>query len=87
MGKETCVPGPQYMVRDQTNFKIEPSYTIGQRRASLGLKIMTSTPGAIGPGRYVPEACANPSNRLNAPRFSLPKDVRPEAGIKRFDKH
>ena len=38
---------------------------------------MTSTPGSVGPGRYVPEVSALPSNHLNFPRWTLPKAGRP----------
>ncbi len=40
-----------------------PSYTFGWRRGEGGLKNLISTPGAVGPGRYVPEAAANPSTK------------------------
>ena len=62
-------------------------YTFGYKRGTAGLKNEVSTPGAVGPGRYVPEASANPSNRQNMPRWTLPKAPRPEAAVKKFDKH
>ena len=37
---------------------------------------MTSTPNSVGPGRYVPEACALPSAKENFPRWTLPKAGR-----------
>ena len=40
------------------------------------LKVPTSTPGNVGPGRYVPEACSDPSNKKTMPRWSLPKAPR-----------
>ena len=39
-----------------------PEYTFGYRRGG-GLKNQTSTPAAVGPGRYVPEASSNPSTK------------------------
>jgi hypothetical protein len=80
-------PGPQYTVERKPEFINEPKYTFGFRRGSHGLKNVTSTPGAIGPGRYVPEAAANPSNRLDFPRYSLPKQPRPEMAVQKYDKH
>ena len=41
---------------------------------------MTSTPGSVGPGRYVPEACSNPSEKTNFPRWTLPKAGRAAVG-------
>ena len=55
-----------------------PEVTFGYRRGSGGLKNLTSTPGAVGPGRYVPEAAANPSTKQNMPRWSLAKAPRPD---------
>lgn len=84
-------PGPQYKVERKPEFLNEPKYTFGYRRASHGLKNVTATPGAIGPGRYVPEASANPSTIQNSPIYTLPKDHRPERpegpAPRRYDKH
>ena len=80
-------PGPQYMVVDRPEFVHLPEYTFGYRRGAQGLKNLISTPGAVGPGRYVPEAAANTSENLNFPRWTLPKAPRPEAAIKKFDKN
>jgi hypothetical protein len=80
-------PGPQYLVTDKPEFKNEPEYTFGYRRGAQGLKNLISTPGAVGPGRYVPEAAANPSTKQNFPRWTLPKAARPEAAVKKYDKH
>jgi hypothetical protein len=80
-------PGPQYLVEKKPEFKHEPEYTFGWRRGAQGLKNEISTPGAVGPGRYVPEASANPSTKLNFPRWTLPKAPRPEAAVKKYDKH
>lgn len=41
---------------------------------------MTSTPGSVGPGRYVPESCSNPSEKQNFPRWTLPKAGRAAVG-------
>ena len=80
-------PGPQYMVTEKPEFKRAAEYSFGFRRGNQGLKNLISTPGAVGPGRYVPEASANPSGLQNAPRWSLPKEPRPEAAVKKYDKH
>ena len=40
------------------------------------MKNATSTPNSVGPGRYVPEACALPSSKENFPRWTLPKAGR-----------
>jgi hypothetical protein len=56
-------PGPQYLVNQRPEVRKEPLYTFGFKRGTAGLKNEVSTPGAVGPGRYVPEAAANPSNR------------------------
>lgn len=51
------------------------------------LKNEVSTPGAVGPGRYVPEASVNPSTKLDFPRWTMPKNPRPEPAVKKYDKH
>ena len=48
---------------------------------------MTSTPGSVGPGRYVPEVSAHPSNHLNVPRWTLPKAGRPADERKKPDRN
>mgnify|MGYP006907114521 CR=1 FL=1 len=40
------------------------------------MKNVTSTPNSVGPGRYVPEACALESKKQNFPRWTLPKAGR-----------
>lgn len=45
-----------------------------------------STTKSVGPGRYVPEACVNPSTKQNSPRWTLSKAGRFVAGIKTIDK-
>ena len=87
LGHDNANPGPQYLVKDKPETRHEPEYTFGHRRGEAGLKNQTSTPGAVGPGRYVPEASANPSTKLNFPKWSLSKAPRPEAGVKKYDKH
>ena len=84
---DNATPGPQYLVPGKPEYKNEPEYTMGYRRGNQGLKVLTSTPGAVGPGRYVPEAAMNPSQKLNFPRYSMPKEPRPEAAVKKFDRH
>lgn len=86
-GHDNANPGPQYMVTDKPEFKHASEYTFGYRRGAQGLKNLISTPGAVGPGRYVPEASANPSTKQNMPRWTLPKAPRPEAAVKKYDKH
>lgn len=51
------------------------------------MKNMTSTPGSVGPGRYVPEVSALPSNHLNFPRWTLPKAGRPADERKKPDRN
>jgi hypothetical protein len=55
-------PGPQYLPKTRPEVVKEPEYTFGYRRGG-GLKNQTSTPAAVGPGRYVPEASSNPSSK------------------------
>lgn len=80
------IPGPQYLPNDKPEFQVAPKYTFGYRRGG-GLKNITATPGSVGPGRYVPEASANPSTKLDFPRWTLPKAGRPNAGLKKPDKN
>jgi len=80
-------PGPQYFPGDKPELKRAALYTFGFRRGDGGLKNHTSTPASVGPGRYVPEAAANPSAKQNMPRWTLPKAGRAEAGLKKFDKN
>jgi len=80
-------PGPQYMVNKKPEFKNSEEFTFGYRRGAQGLKNEISTPGAVGPGRYVPEASANPSTKKDFPRWTLPKNPRPEPSVKKYDKN
>lgn len=79
-------PGPQYMVTSRPEFQKAADYTFGFRRGVM-LKNDISTPGAVGPGRYVPEASANPSQKQNFPRWTFQKNPRPEPAVKKYDKH
>jgi hypothetical protein len=81
-------PGPQYLPKDKPEFVKAPNYTFGYRRGGTGaLKNQTSTPGSVGPGRYVPEASANPSTKQDFPRWTLPKAGRPQNELRRVDKN
>lgn len=81
-------PGPQYLPKDRPEIVKVPNYTFGYRRGGTeALKNQTSTPGSVGPGRYVPEASANPSDKQNFPKWTLPKAGRPAADHKRVDKN
>ena len=80
-------PGPQYLPGDRPEFKRAALYSFAFRRGGGGLKNQTSTPAAVGPGRYVPEASALPSDKQNMPRWTLPKAGRLEAGARKYDKN
>ena len=69
------------MPKDKPEIEKSPHYTFGFRRGG-GLKNQTSSPNSVGPGRYVPEACADPSNKETSPRWTLPKAGRTETGAK-----
>jgi len=57
-------PGPQYYPGDRPE-KVKPAkYTFGYRRDKGTQNVLTnhiSTPAAVGPGRYAPEKCVDPS--------------------------
>lgn len=53
-------PGPQYYPKEKPVYKQTEKYTLGYRRGNA-LKTKNSTPNSVGPGRYFPEACSNPS--------------------------
>lgn len=82
-------PGPQYYPKDRPEKKVDPCFTFGHRRSNggQGLVNLTSTTKSVGPGRYVPEASANPSNKMNAPKWTLSKAGRSVTGIRQADKH
>lgn len=74
-------PGPQYFPGDRPDKRQAPKFTMGVRRnkgAQDVLKNQTSTPGNVGPARYAPEACSDPSNRKTLPKWTLPKAPRGE---------
>lgn len=75
------------MVTNKPEFRNAAEYSFGYRRGNMGIKNLISTPGAVGPGRYVPEASSNPSNKRNMPRWTMPKEPRPEAAVRKFDRH
>mmetsp|Transcript_39905 Transcript_39905/g.29440 ORF Transcript_39905/g.29440 Transcript_39905/m.29440 type:complete len:91 (+) Transcript_39905:413-685(+) len=81
-------PGPQYYPKERPEVPKAPNFTFGYRRGGTGaLKNQTSTPNSVGPGRYVPEASANPSTKQNLPRWTLPKAGRPANDMRRVDKN
>jgi hypothetical protein len=69
------LPGPQYLPKEKPSYKNAEKYSMGYRRGNV-LKNNSATPNSVGPGRYFPEACANPSDRANLPRWTLPKAGR-----------
>ena len=84
-------PGPaQYQPKDKPEFQKAALYTFGFRRgggANDCLKLQTSTPLQVGPGRYVPEAAVNPSTKKDFPKWSMPKQGRMPPEILKFDKN
>jgi len=83
-------PGPQYYPGEKPNKKKAPKYSMGLRRNNgnqNGLQNQTATPGNVGPGRYVPESCVDPSNKKTAPKWTLPKAGRPQNDRRRPDKN
>lgn len=79
-------PGPQYYPKEKPVYKVSEKYSLGQRRGNA-LKTKTSTPNSVGPGRYFPEACSNPSEIANLPRWTLPKAGRTDLGTKKADRN
>jgi len=79
-------PGPQYYPKEKPTYKSSEKYTLGYRRGNA-LKIKNSTPNSVGPGRYFPEACANPSEIENLPRWTLPKAGRTDLLNKKADRN
>lgn len=81
-------PGPQYYPKERPEVVKAPNYTFGFRRGGTGaLKNQTGTPNAVCPGRYVPEACANPSTKQDFPKWTLPKAGRPNQDARRPDRN
>ena len=74
-GAADNLPGPQYMPKEKPSYKRAAEHTFGYRRGNI-LKNNSTTPNSVGPGRYFPEACVNPSDRKNLPRWTLPKAGR-----------
>jgi hypothetical protein len=71
-------------------YKRPEKYTFGYRRdgkADDALKVMTSTPNSVGPGRYVPEASAHTSVHHNFSRWTLPKAGRDGVERRRPDRN
>ncbi|OMJ88708.1 hypothetical protein SteCoe_9333 [Stentor coeruleus] len=67
-------PGPQYYPPLKPEVPIAPKYTLGARRnnpGSSGLENLVSTPGVVGPGRYVPESSAYTSNHRNPQKWTF----------------
>eukprot|EP00347_Sterkiella_histriomuscorum_P002257 403368860 len=79
-------PGPQYYPKDRPEVQQLPKYTFGFRRGNA-LKNASSSPNSVGPGRYVPEASANPSTQLNQPKWTLPKAGRTHGELKSLTKN
>ncbi len=63
------------MPKEKPVYKKSEKFTFGYKRGQT-IKNVTSTPNSVGPGRYVPEACALPSAKENFPRWTLPKAGR-----------
>ena len=80
-------PGPQYYPKDKPELVRAAKYTFGYRRGGAAIKNQTSTPASVGPGRYAPEFCANPSTKETKPRWTLPKAAPREAVPAKFDKN
>ncbi|CAI2375506.1 unnamed protein product [Moneuplotes crassus] len=83
-------PGPDYDVNQKPNSKSSEKFSFGYRRLKGdqdSLINKTSTTKTVGPGRYVPEACPNPSQRQDYPKWTLPKAGRNFGDGKRLSKH
>lgn len=83
-------PGPQYLPGDRPEKRKSSKYSFGYRRnkgAQNCLTNPTSTPANVGPGRYLPEACNNPSTKKDFPKWTLPKAGRPQNDRRRVDKN
>ena len=83
-------PGPQYFPHEKPTQDRPPKYSFGFRRDVKGssvLQNLTATPGSVGPGRYVPEASSNPSNKHNFSKWTLPKAGRTGPEARPVDKH
>lgn len=81
-------PGPQYFPGDRPEKKKAPKHTFGYRRdkgAQNCLTNLISTPANVGPGRYMPEACVDPSTKKTLPKWTLPKGGRSASEFKSPD--
>lgn len=74
------------MPKEKPSYKNPEKFTFGHRRGQV-LKNASCTPASVGPGRYVPEAAALPSNKRNLPRWTLPKAGRPKVDRVRPDRN
>lgn len=83
-------PGPDYEINQRPEVKTAPKFTFGYRRnkgAQDSLINKVSTTKSVGPGRYMPEASANPSSKKDFPKWTLPKAGRGGNMYKRLDKN
>jgi len=82
-------PGPQYYPPLKPEIQNTSKYTFGFRRnvGQTAISNLISTPGAVGPGRYVPEKSSNPSQKRDFPTWTLPKAGRPPLNAKGIDKN
>lgn len=83
-------PGPDYNIGQKPNIKSSEKFTFGYRRTKGNQDSLinkTSTTKTVGPGRYVPEACANPSQKKDYPKWTLPKAGRNVGSDRRTSKH
>lgn len=83
-------PGPDYNIGERPESKSSQKYSFGYRRtkgAQDSLINKTSTTKTVGPGRYVPEASANPSSKKDFPKWTMPKAGRGGNYYKRLDKN
>jgi hypothetical protein len=73
--------------KEKPVYKTSEKQTFGYRRGAGALKNLSSTPNNVGPGRYFPEACANPSEIANLPRWTLPKAGRTDTEKPKADRN
>ena len=80
--KYKATPGPQYNPGHPLHKKSKTKYTFGYKRDIRGaapLKLLISTPKAVGPGAYNTHKSLNKgvkSRNKTKPRYSVPKDKR-----------
>lgn len=82
-------PGPQYYPQLKPEIPKAPAFTLGARRDKKGgvLARETSAPENVGPGRYFPEKMIFTSVHKDFPKFSFPKNQRPDPKVITFTKH